>query len=252
MSRLLKAAAAAALLASAAAPAAAQLRVERRADLALPVTLGPGQGAILVGFRRPDPQSQNRHGSVAFARYDLEARDIVPQPRGARRAGDTTTYWVLAKSGDRTLAQDHSLMIVTEGDYVMFGAAPMRVVDSTFCLGAPTFRVRAGEVTYFGDVTPYLNVRMEGGRRGSAMAYSSDLEKAREALASQPALAAALRPAEISNQATFGCVAQSMLAYAVPGAADLPPMTETPPAAQAASAEAPAETVPVPAPDTRP
>jgi hypothetical protein len=250
MSRLLKAAALAAVLVTAAAPASAQLRVERRADLALPVTLGPGQGAILVGFRRPDPQSQNRHGVVAFARYDLEARDIVPQPRGARRAGDTTTYWVLAKSGDRTLAQDHSLMIVSEGDYVMFGAAPMRVMDTTFCLGAPTFRVRAGEVVYFGDVTPYLNVRMEGGRRGSAMAYSSDVTKAREALAAQPALASALRPAELSNQATFGCVAQNMMAYAVPGAADLPEMSAAP-AAQAASAEAPAEPAPAPAPDTR-
>ena len=239
MSRLLKAAAAAAAAAATlvplGAPAAAQLKVERRADLALPVTLGPGQGAILVGFRRPDPQSQNRHGAVAFARYDLEARDIVARPRGARRAGDTTTYWVLAKSGVRTLAQDHSLMIVSEGDYVMYGAAPMRVVDATFCLGAPTFRVRAGEVVYFGDVTPYLNVRMEGGRRASAMAYSSDIEKAREALATQPALASALRPAEISNQATFGCVAQNMLAYAVPGAADLP---EPAPAAPAEAAPA--------------
>jgi hypothetical protein len=250
MSRLLKAAAAAALIVTAAAPAAAQLKVERRADLALPVTLGPGQGAILVGFRRSDTQSQNRHGSVAFARYDREARDIVPQPRGARRAGDTTTYWVLAKSGVRTLAQDHSLMIVSEGDYVMYGASPMRIIDSTFCLGAPTFRVRAGEVVYFGDVTPYLNVRMEGGRRASAMAYSSDLEKAREALASQPALVSALRPAEISNQATFGCIAQNMLAYSVPGAADLPPPSAAP-AASPASADAPAQAQPASAPDTR-
>ena len=250
MSRLLKAAAAAALLVSAAAPAAAQLSVERRADLALPVTLGPGQGAILVGFRRPDPQSQNRHGSVAFARYDLEMRDIVSRPRGARKAGNTTTYWVHAKSGVRTLAQDHSLMIVTEGDYVMYGASPMRLIDTTFCLGAPTFRVRAGEVVYFGDVTPYLNVRMEGGRRASAMAYSSDIEKAREALASQPALLSALRPAEISNQATFGCIAQNMLAYSVPGAADLPPPSATP-AATPASADAPSEPAPAPSPNTR-
>jgi hypothetical protein len=97
--------------------------------------------------------------------------------------------------------------------------------------------VRAGEVVYFGDVTPYLNVRMEGGRRASAMAYSSDIDTAREALSGQPTLAAALRPAEIRNQATFGCVAQNMLAYAVPGAEDLP---EPPPPA-ATPADAPAE-----------
>jgi len=246
MKRLIAGAAAAfAITACLATPAAAQLRVERRADLAQPVTLGPGQGAILVGFTRPDPMSANRHGAVAFARYDVEARDLVPQPRGARRAGNTTTYWVLAKSGDRTLARDHSLMIVTEGDYVMFGAAPLRVVDSTFCLGAPTFHVGAGEVVYFGDVTPYLNARMEGSGRANAMAYSSDLDAARAALSAQPELASALRAADLRNQATFACVAQTMLSYAVPGAPDLPP---APPAAPGSSA--PAEPAATPGPAT--
>jgi hypothetical protein len=235
IARAAAAAAAFAIAATLAAPAAAQLRVERRADLAQPVTLGPGQGAILVGFSRPDPMSANRHGAVAFARYDVEARDLVPQPRGARRAGNTTTYWVLAKSGDRTLARDHALMIVTEGDYVMFGAAPLRVVDSTFCLGAPTFHVGAGEVVYFGDVTPYLNARMEGGGRANAMAYSSDLDAARAALSAQPELASALRAADLRNQATFACVAQTMLSYAVPGAPDLPPAPVAAPAEPAAT-----------------
>ncbi|HEX9933455.1 MAG TPA: hypothetical protein VGB08_11485 [Allosphingosinicella sp.] len=236
MRRLAIAAGALALAVSAAAPASAQLRVERRANLAAPVELGRNQGAILVGFRRPDAISARRHGAVGFARYDVEARDVIAQPRGARRAGDTNTYWVLAKSGDRTLESDHALMIVSAGDYVLFGAAPTRILDNTFCLGAPTFRVNPGEVVYFGDVTPYQNVRFEDGHRANAMAYSADLDAARAALQSAPALAAAVRPAELRNGATFGCVAQNMLSYAVPGAPELPP----------APAPAPAEAAPAP------
>jgi hypothetical protein len=234
MRRLAISAGALALALAAAAPVSAQLRVERRADLATPVELGPNQGAILIGFRRPDAMSARRHGTVGFARYDIDARDVIAQPRGARRAGDTNTYWVMAKSGERTLESDHALMIVSAGDYVLFGAAPTRIIDNTFCLGAPTFRVNPGEVVYFGDVTPYLNVRFEDGHRADAMAYSADVEAARAALQSAPALAAAVRPAELRNGATFGCVAQNMLSYAVPGAPDLPPAPEP------AAGEAPA------------
>src|SRR4051812_32705165 len=98
---------------SAAFPVSAQLRVEKRADLALPVALGPNQGAILVGFRRPDKMSAGKGGSAAFARYDLERRDVIFQPKKAKKQGDTTTYWVVAKSGDKKLKLDYALMIVS-------------------------------------------------------------------------------------------------------------------------------------------
>lgn len=206
----------------AAAPAASQLRVEKRADLSLPVILGPKQGAILVGFRRPDPMSQNKHGAVAFARYDLEHRDMIFQPKGAKKAGDTTTYWVQADSGDKKLASDYALMVVSAGDYVMFGATPGgKVVLNTFCLGAPAFHVGAGEIVYFGDLTPYPSVRLVDGTKTAAMAYSSHPDDARAALARQPALAAAMKPAELRNKATYACAGQAMLTYEVPGAPEL-------------------------------
>jgi hypothetical protein len=209
-----------ALALGAAAPTSAQLRVEKRADLATPVALGPNQGAILVGFRRPDKMSAGKGGSAAFARYDLAKRDIVFQPKNAKKMGDTTTYWVVAKSGDKKLVIDYALMIVTEGDYVLFGAAPASngMLVNTFCLGAPTFHVKAGEVAYFGDFTPYSNVKLTDGSRTMAMAYSSHAEDAEAALAKQPALAGMVHAAELRNEATYACAGQAMLAYAVPGA----------------------------------
>ena len=234
--------------------ASAQLNVNRRADLAQPVVLGPGQGAIVVGFRRPDRRSAGKSAAIAFTRYNLEARDLILQPRHARRDGDTNTYNVLAKSGDRNLPLDHAVMIVSSGDYVLYGATPgpARQVDNTFCLGTATFRVNAGEVVYFGDITPYILAEMEDGRRANAMAYSSHPDEARQALAAHPELAAAFRPAEISNGATYGCVAQAMLAYAVPGAPFLP--APAPGAAGTAAAPAgipdPGSAPPDPAPET--
>lgn len=220
MRRALVALGAAAAAFLAAAPATAQLKADKRADLAVPVKLGPNQGAIVIGFRRPDKMSMGKSGTVAFARYDVLHRDVIFQPRGAKKAGDTTTYWVLGKNGDKKLARDYAVYLVSAGDYVLFGASPGPggQVMNTFCLGAPAFGVKPGEVVYFGEFTPYINVTLTDGSRTAAMAYSSHPDEARAALSGQPALAAAFKPAEIRNQATYGCAGQAMMAYAVPGA----------------------------------
>lgn len=220
--------AAAALAVLAAVPAAAQLKVEKPADLAAPVALGPKQGAIVVGIRRPDKMSEHKGGTIAFARYDLAKRDIVAQPKHAKKEGDTTTYWVQVRSGDKTLAAEYLVMPVTAGDYVLFGATPAKMpqVGNTFCLGAPAFHVGAGEVVYFGDLTPYPNVKLVDGTSTAAMAWSSHPDAAKAALAKQAALAAALKPAELANEATYGCAGLAMTAYAVPGAPALPPAAE--------------------------
>jgi hypothetical protein len=226
--RTLRAAAALAVLA-AAAPAFAQLKVEKPADLAAPVTLGPKQGAIVLGIRRPDKMSEHKGGTVAFARYDVAKRDIVAMPKHAKKEGDTTTYWVQVRSGDKTLAAEYLVMPVTAGDYVLFGATPAKMpqVANTFCLGAPAFHVAAGEVVYFGDLTPYPKVKLVDGTSTEAMAWSSHPDAAKAALAGkQAALAAALKPAELSNDATYGCAGVAMTAYAVPGAPALPPVAE--------------------------
>lgn len=212
----------------AAVPAAAQLRVEKRAVLMQPVVLGPNQAAIIVGFRRPDSMSAGKSGTLAFARYDPAVRDMIALPRDAKKRGDTATYWVSVRSGDRKLALDHAVMVVSAGDYVLYGATPGPdgMVANSFCLGAPTFHVGAGEAVYFGDVTPYIGVKLADGTTASAMAWSSHPDDARAALVGQPGLVAAFHPASIRNNATYSCAAQTMTAYAVPGAPALPPLSD--------------------------
>ena len=213
-------------------PAAAQLSVEKRADLTKPVVLEPGQAAIVVGFRRPDPMSAGKSGAMAFVRYDLVKREMIARPKDAKKTGDTTTYWVEARSGDRKLPLDHAVMIVSAGDYVLFSgvAGPTAQLTTTFCLSAPVFTVKAGETVYFGDVTPYMSVKLVDGSRTMAMAYSSHPDDARAAIAAQPALAAGFRVAELHNRASYSCAAQAMSAYAVPGAPDLEPPVPAAPA----------------------
>jgi hypothetical protein len=231
--RALAAAAAAALLAT---PAAAQLRVTKRADLAAPVKLEPGQGAILVAFRRPDKMSLGKSGVVGFARYDLADRDIVYQPKGAKKAGDKTTYWVEIASADKKAPVEYHLMVVSEGDYVLFGATPgVKQMLNTFCFGSPAFSVKAGEVVYFGDVTPYTGARLTDGRKVQAMAYSADAAAAKAAVAKQGDLAARFKAAELRNQATYSCAGMSMMRYVVPGVPELEP--EAPKTATPAKAE---------------
>ncbi len=143
-------------------PAAAQLCVEKPADLTTPVVLEPGRGAIMVGIRRPDAMSMGKSGAVAFLRYDPAAQEAVHEPRSARKDGDTRTYDVRAASVNRKAALQHAVMVVSAGDYV---------------------------------------------------------------------LAAAFKPAELRNGATYTCAAQEMTAYIVPGAPDVQP--PVPPAAPA-------------------
>lgn len=230
-------------------PASSQLKVTKPADLSAPVQLEQGQGAIVLSFRRPDKMSAGKSGALSFARYDVAARNTIYQPKDAKAKGDTTTYWVSVRSKNKKQSAEYLVFPVSAGDYVLFGASPGpggQVVNN-FCLGAPTFRVNASEVVYFGDLTPYMMVKMLdapataqgpapvspgsfllGGLvksmtagRGSAMAYSSHPDEAKAALAGQPALASALKPAEIRNGATYGCLGQAMTAYQVPGAAEL-------------------------------
>lgn len=210
-----------------AAPAAAQLTA-RPADLDKPVVLAPGQAAIVVGFRRPNSFSMGKSGQLAFARYDIAKRDLIFMPRDAKKKGDTTTYAIQVPSDDRNAALEYAVMLVSPGDYVLLGATPGPVagVANTFCFGAPTFRVNAGETVYFGDITPYIAAPMADGSRGNAMAWSDHAEDARAAMAKYPALAAGFRPAELKNAALFRCFGLEMNAYYIPGKPNLPTLAE--------------------------
>jgi len=215
----------------------------RNVDPAVPLALAPEEGAIVLAFRRPDEGSAGRTGEVHFARYDLEARDLIYQPRDWRSRGDNTTYRLQVKSSDRRAPLEVHVIRVTPGDYVITGHVPGVVpMTTTFCFGGPTFHVGAGQVVYVGDFIPYMNHRLSTEERLTQVAYTAHLEDARRTLAArQPALAEALRQAAIRNRATFACAAINMDRWDIPGAALLPPPApEAEPDATAAPVAAPA------------
>ena len=72
-------------------PAAAQLSVEKRADLTQPVVLGPGQAAVVFAFRR-DTAQLGHAAMMSWLRYDLDKRTLVARPADAKKQGLTTTY----------------------------------------------------------------------------------------------------------------------------------------------------------------
>jgi len=186
--------------------------------LTIPAMLAPGQGAIVVGFWRPDRLSLGKSGKVAFSRYDVEHRSLVSEPTSATKYDEGQTYSVKLASSDKTLAHEFVFQPVSAGDYVLTGVAPgpLNMVLGAFCFGAPTFHVNAGEVVYVGDFTPYMGAKTPAGQRIFAMAYSSHPEAARAFLAPQPELLAALKPAALQN-ATYGCQGTGMTAYFIRG-----------------------------------
>jgi hypothetical protein len=201
--------------------AAMSVTAGKKVDLAK-LTLEPGQGAILVGFRRADEHSLGKSAAVSFARYKPADGDLEYQPRDWKKKGDKTTYAVQARSVDKKAGLELHVIPVTAGRYAMTSAQSGPYNPSqltTFCLGAPSFEVKEGEVVYFGDLTPYMAVPGAEGKKLLAIPYSQDADGARALLAAkQPTLAAAFKPAAVENDATWGCIGQTMTAYRVPGA----------------------------------
>jgi hypothetical protein len=190
--------------------------------LTTPAKLAPGQGAIVVGFWRPDPLSLGKSGKVAFSRYDIEHRALMSEPTSATKDDAGQTNFVKVASSDKTLAHEFVLQPVSAGDYVLTGAAPgpLNMVLGAFCFGAPIFHVSAGEIVYVGDFTPYMGAKTPAGQRIYAIAYSSHPEAARAFLAPQPELLAAFKPAALRN-ATYGCQGSGMTAYLIRGVQSL-------------------------------
>lgn len=251
----------------------------RRIDPAVPIELEPGEGAVVMAFRRPDEGSAGRSGTINFARYDMTARDLYSPEKDSQRTEaerEKATYAFSFASRDRRAPLEVQVVRVSPGDYVVTGFAVGRgvAVTNSFCFGAPTFHVGAGEVVYVGDFVPYINAGLSTGGRYSGVAWTSHLEDARRTLAvSQSGLAAALAPAALRNQATYTCAAVTMDRWDLPGvealadpvaatarqAAATPEATAVPAAGPAISSEAPdatatpgstpapAEALPVPA-----
>ncbi|MEN9931581.1 MAG: hypothetical protein RIS17_154 [Pseudomonadota bacterium] len=208
-------------------PATAQLSVTKPTPLETPVTMAQGQGALLVAFRRPDGWSLGKSGTIAFARYNPDRHDMIARPKDAKKNGDTNTYWIQINSKDRKAAVEYRLMLVSAGDYVLYGASPgpAGMVMNSFCFNSVTVRVNAGEVVYFGDITPYFGARTAAGTVYSGMPWSWQPDAAQAALAGQPALQAAFKPGTLRGGASFSCSGQFMTAYDLPDLPRLPALT---------------------------
>jgi hypothetical protein len=202
----------------------------KKADPAAPFALGPGEAAVVLGFRRPDIGSAGRSGTLSIARYDVAGRDLVYRPRDWKKKGDKTTYSLSVGSKDRKAPYEVQVLRVTPGDYVLMGSAVGKLaVTNSYCFGAPTFRVGAGDVVYLGDFVPYLDARMSTGAKLNAIAWALHLDDARQVLAGkQASLAGALKPAALRNRATYACLAITMDRWDLPGVealADPEPVT---------------------------
>jgi hypothetical protein len=211
----------------------------KKVDVKTPLQLGPSEGAVVIATRRIG-SSAEKYVRLGIDRYDRKASDLVYQPKDWKKTGDKTTYHTEIGSGDRKAGLEVQVVKLTAGDYVISGAtvgAP--VIMSTNCFGAPIFHVAAGEVLYLGDFIPVWNASGPDGKKLSGLGYASRIEDSRRLLSgAQPALAAALKPAELRNRATYACAAVTMDRWDLPGMAEIEPAAPAPSPAPAAESTA--------------
>ena len=190
--------------------------------------LEPGQGAIVMAFRRNHPSAANRFALVQLFRYDQARGDLVYQPRDWKKKGDKTTYVVGIPAGDRRSAYELRVIPVTAGDYVLGGwslGVNMPPAESN-CFGAPMIHVEPGQYAYLGDATPIMGATLADGKKTSVMAWNRYASVAGQNLARlRPELAGKLTEAAIRNRASYSCAATTMSRFDWPGASDLPAAT---------------------------
>jgi len=201
-----------------AAPAAAQL-IEQ-VDLKKPERPLPGVDEAMVVLR-PFATSMVGDNRVLLYRYDPATGKIAVDAQG-KPVGVKITYTYSlfgGKKGDKALRVAN----VPAGDYVLAGRTFNGNYTDVFCLGAPRFSVRPGEVVYLGDYEMLALAKMSDGERRNAMRYSIDTAAARDQLAgAYPDMAGRLTAWAPVNGATFQCIGDEFVAYAVPadGAGD--------------------------------
>lgn len=203
----------------------ATLFVHKKPAKAVLPALAPGEGAIVMAFRRNGATTAGRHGLVQMFRYDRDKRDLLYQPRDWKKKGDTATYVVSIPSGDKNAAYELRVMPVTAGDYVLDGTtvgAAMPPMTSN-CFGAPVMRVEAGQYAYLGDANPFVKAQLADGTMTSALVMARHFAAARDAMAKlRPDIAAAMVEPAINNRATYSCAAVTMTRFDWPGMTELP------------------------------
>lgn len=192
----------------------------KKVNAAQPMVLGPQEAAIVLGFRRVEPVAVGKSGGVTLLRYDRAKRDVIYRPKDWKKSGDATTYTVDATSHDKKAVYEVQMLRITPGDYVLNSTTAGKLpAVSTNCFGAPTFHVEPGEVVYLGDFTPYDGVKLIDGNKFVGLGHAMHLDDARRTLSGQqPQAAAAIRPAQWSNNATYSCAGIVMTRWDIDGA----------------------------------
>ena len=186
--------------------------------------LEPGQGAIVLAFRRNGGAAAGRSGMVQLFRYDPAKGDLIYQPRDWKKKGDKTSYVVTVASGDRKAPYELRVIPVTAGDYVLNGGSvgPAVQPTSSNCFGAPVMRVEAGQYAYLGDASPFMGEKLADGSKLFGMIYSRNFDIARDAMAKlRPDIALKMVEPTIHNHATYSCAAVTMDRFDWPGMSDL-------------------------------
>jgi len=187
--------------------------------------LEPGQGAIVMAFRRNGGATAGRSGMVQLLRYDRANGDLFYQPRDWKKKGDKTSYVVSIPSGDKKAVYELRVIPVTAGDYVLNAGAvgPNAVPMSSNCFGAPMIRVEEGQYAYLGDASPFMGAKLSTGEKTFAMVYTRHFDVARGAMENlRPDIAAKMVEPAIHNRATYACAAVTMDRFDWPGMPDLP------------------------------
>jgi hypothetical protein len=200
------------------------LFVHKKPEKALLPPLEPGQGAIVMAFRRNGGAADGRSGLVQLFRYDQAKGDLVYQPRDWKKTGDKTSYSVSIPSGDKKAGYELRVIPVTAGDYVLGGATIGMTTPPTVtnCFGAPMIRVEAGQYAYLGDASPFLNARLASGEKKTTMVFTRHFDTARKAMTGlRPDIAAKMVEPAIHNRATYTCAAVTMDRFDWPGMSDL-------------------------------
>ena len=219
-----------ALAVGAALAGAPTLFIHKKPEKAVLPPLEPGQGAIVMAFRRNGGATAGRSGMVQLFRYDRTKGDLFYQPRDWKKTGDKTSYVVAIASGDKHAAYELRVIPVTAGDYVLNCASVAAAVPlaSSNCFGAPMLRLEAGQYAYLGDASPFVGAKLADGTKAAVMVYSRNFATAREAMANlRPDIAASMVEPVINNRATYSCAAVTMTRFDWPGMADLPAVPAT-------------------------
>ena len=185
------------------------------------LVLKPNEAVAVMAFRRPG-DALGRNGQLDIKRYDPVTRDLIYRPRNWKKVGDTTVYEVTAIGRMKKSPMEVQAVVLTAGDYVIAAASPFGVLaTNSNCFGAPTFHVAAGEVVYLGEFAPVFNAQMADGRHSGMAWFSKPADAQRVLAASQPGLAAAMKPAALRNGATYACSAVTMDRWDLPGIASV-------------------------------